>query len=68
MHYKVQMEHWDGLVLGINVTGVDFVQKCLQLPGMLTLTCSYAHTTSYSYSKRNVTALNTKVNLETTMV
>ena len=61
MQYKVQMEHWDGLVLEINVNCADFVQKCLQLPDMLTLICSYAHTTSYSYGKRNVTALNTKV-------
>ena len=52
MQCKVQME----CVLDINVTCPDFGQKCMQLPGMLTL--SHCDTTSYSYGKGNATALN----------
>ena len=53
---KVQMERWDGSVLDTNVTCRNFAQKCLQLPGMLTL--SNCDITSYPYGKGNVTALN----------
>ena len=31
---KVQMERWDGSVLGISATCNDIGQKCLQLLGM----------------------------------
>ena len=37
MQCKVRMESWDGSVLDTNVTCPDFGQKCLQLPGMLTI-------------------------------
>ena len=37
MQCNVKMESWDGSVLDINATCSDFGQKCLQLPGMLTL-------------------------------
>ena len=53
---KVQMVRWDGSVLDINATCSDFGQKCLQLPGMLTL--SHCDTTSYPYGEGNDTALN----------
>ena len=56
MQCKVQMERWDGPVLDTNATCPDFGQKCLQLPGMLTL--SHCDTTSYPYGKGNDTALN----------
>ena len=56
MQFKVQMEHWDGSVLDTNATCSDFGRKCLQLPGMLTL--SHCDTTSYPFGKGNVTALN----------
>ena len=41
------MEPWNGSVLITNATCSDFGQKCLQLPGMLTL--SHCDTTSYPY-------------------
>ena len=63
MQCKVQMERWYGLVLDINVTCADLGQYCLQLPGTLMLICSYAHTTSYSYGKGKVYALNTMVSV-----
>ena len=50
------MECLDGPVLDTNATCPDFGQKCLRLPGMLTL--SHYDTTSYPYGKGNVTALN----------
>ena len=56
MQCKVQMECLDGPVLDTNATCPDFGQKCLRLPGMLTL--SHYDTTSYPYGKGNVTALN----------
>ena len=37
MKCKVQNERWDGSVLDTNVTCPDIGQKCLKLPGMLTL-------------------------------
>ena len=55
MQCKVQMERWDGSVLDTNATCCDFGQKCLQLPGMLTL--SHCDTTFYPYDKGNDTAL-----------
>ena len=55
MQCKVQMERWDGSVLDTNATYSEFGKKCLQLPGMLTL--SHCDTTSYPYGKGNVTAL-----------
>ena len=55
MQCKVQMERWDGSVLDTNATCPEFGRKCLQLPGMLTL--SHCDTTSYHYGKGNVTAL-----------
>ena len=55
MQCKVLMERWDGSVLDTNATCPDFDQKCLQLPGMLTL--SHSDTTSYPYGKENTTAL-----------
>ena len=56
MQCKVTMERWGGSVLDTKATCPDFGQKCLQLPGMLTL--SHCDTTSYPYGKGNVTALN----------
>ena len=56
MQCKVQMKRWDGSVLDTNATCPDFGQKCLQLPGMLTL--SHCDTISYPYGKGNATALN----------
>ena len=56
MQCKVQMKRCDGSVLDTNATCPDFGQKCLQLPGMLTL--SHCDTTSYPYGKGNATALN----------
>ena len=56
MQCKVQIECWDGSVLDTNAICPDFGQKCLQLPGMLTL--SHCDTTSYPYGKGNATALN----------
>ena len=53
---KVLMEHWDGSVLDTKVTCPDFVQKCLQLPCMPTL--SLCDTTSYPCDKGNATALH----------
>ena len=55
MQCKVQMEPWGGSVLEINATYDDLGQKCLQLPGMHTLSCF--DTASYPYDKGNVTAL-----------
>ena len=52
---KVQIKRWGGSVLDTNAT-FDFCQKCLQLPGMLTL--SHCDITSYPRGKVNVTALN----------
>ena len=57
------MERWYGLVRDINVTCADLGQNGLQLPGTLTLICSYAHTTSSTYVKGRVTALNTMVSV-----
>ena len=45
-----------GLVLDTNATCPDLGQKCLQLPGMLTL--SHYDTTSNPYGKGKVTARN----------
>ena len=56
---KVQMEHRDGSVLDINGICTDLGQKCLQLLCMHAL--SGCDTTSYPYSKGNVTALNAMV-------
>ena len=56
MQFKVQVERWGGSVLDTNATCLEFGQKCLQLPGMLTL--SHCDTTSYPYDKGNATALN----------
>ena len=56
MHCKVQVKGWDGSVLDTNTTCADLGQKCLQLPGMLTL--SHCDTTSYPYGKGNHPALN----------
>ena len=56
MQCKVQMERWDGSVLDTNATCSDFGKKCLQLPGMLTL--SHWDTTFYPYGKGNANALN----------
>ena len=56
---KVQMERWDGSVLDIHAICADHGQKCLQLLCMHAL--SGCDTTSYPYSKGNVTALNTMV-------
>ena len=53
------MERWDGSVLDINAICADIGQKCLQLLCMHEL--SGCDTTSYSYYKGNVTALNTMV-------
>ena len=58
MQCKVKMERWDGLVLDTNATCSDFGQKCLQLPGMLTL--SHCYTNSYPFGKGNITAMNIK--------
>ena len=57
MQCKVQIERWDGSLLDSNAACSDFGQKCLQLPGMLTLVC-HCDTTSYPFGKGNVTALN----------
>ena len=56
MQCKVLMERWDGSVLDTNATCSDFGKKCLQLPGMLTL--SHCDTTFYPYDKGNANALN----------
>ena len=56
MQCKVQIEHWDCSVLDTNATCSDFGQKCLQLPGMFTL--SHCDTTSYPYDNGTDTALN----------
>ena len=56
MQCKVQMERWDCSVLDTNASCPDFGKKCLQLPGMLTL--SHCDTTSYPYGEGNATALN----------
>ena len=56
MQCKVQMERWDGSVLDTNATCSDFGKKCLQLPGMLTL--SHCDTIFYPYGKGNANALN----------
>ena len=58
MQCKVQMERWNGLGFDINATYPDFGQKCLQLPGMLTL--SHSNTNSYPFVKGNITAMNIK--------
>ena len=59
LHFKVQMERWDGSVLDIHAICADHGQKCLHLLCMHAL--SGCDTTSYPYGKGNVTALNTLV-------
>ena len=66
MQGKVQMKLWDGSVLDTNATCPDIGQKCLQLPGMLTL--SHCDTTSNPYDKGNAIALNIIWYQETTKV
>ena len=56
MPCEVQIERWDGSILDTNATCPDIGQKCLQLPGMLTL--SHCGTTSFPYGKGNATARN----------
>ena len=56
MQYKIQMERWDGSVIDTNATCLDFGQKCLQLPGMHTL--SHCDTTAYPFCQGNATAMN----------
>ena len=53
------MERRDGSVLDINAICADLGQKCLQLLCLHVL--SGCDTTSYPYSKGNVTALNAMV-------
>ena len=55
MQSKVQMKRWDGSVLDTNAICSYFGQKCLHLPGMLTL--SQCNKTSYPYGKGNDTEL-----------
>ena len=56
MQCKVHMELRDGSVLDTNANCLEFDQKCVQLPGMLTL--SHCDTTFYPYGKGNANALN----------
>ena len=56
MQCQVYMESWDGSVLDTNAICSDFGQKCLQLPGMLTLI--HCDITSYPSGKGNDTAQN----------
>ena len=59
MQCKVQMERLDGSVLDTSTTCDDLGQKCLQLPGMLTL--RHFEINSFPNGKGNVTALNNTV-------
>ena len=53
--FFILWERWDGSVLDTNATCPEFGRKCLQLPGMLSL--SQCDTNAYPYGKGNATAL-----------
>ena len=59
LQFNVQMDWWDGTVLGINATCADLGPKCLQLLGMLAL--SGCDTIS---SKGKISALNTLLGVD----
>ena len=56
LHYAVQMERWNGVVIDINATCLLLGSKCLQLPGMHVI--SGFDTVSYPFNKGNISALN----------
>ena len=57
---NIQMEKWDGMVLGVHATVVKLGDKCGQLPGMDAL--SGCDTVSYPYGKGNKSALKVLMN------
>ena len=56
LHSAVQMERWNGVVIGINATCLLLGSKCLQLPGMHAI--SGCDTVSYPFNKVKISALN----------
>ena len=56
LHYAVQMERWNGVVIDINATCLLLGSKCLQLPGMHAI--SGCDTVSYPFNKGKISALN----------
>ena len=57
LHCSVHIEHWNEVVVDINVTCTELGPKCLQLMGMHVL--SRCDTVSYPFNKGNISALNT---------
>ena len=56
LHFAVQMEHWNGVVIDINATCLLLGSKCLQLPGMHVI--SGCDTVSYPFNKGKIRALD----------